>query len=48
MPLNLAIIIFLFCENDKRTPGVFKVFLYHAMFEKNQIGLLHRQMTTRS
>ena len=35
MPINLAIFMFLFCENDNRTPGVFKVFLYHAEFEKN-------------
>ena len=36
MPLNLAILMFLFCENDNRTPGVFKVFLYDAEFEKNK------------
>ena len=34
----------LFYQNDNR----FKVFLYHAVFEKktNQIGLLYRQMRT--
>ena len=36
MPLNLAILMFLFCENDNRTPGMFKVFLYHAEFEINK------------
>ena len=36
MPLNLAILMSLFCENDKRTPGVIKVFFYHAEFEKNK------------
>ena len=36
MPLNLAILISLFCENDTRTPGVFKVFLYHAGFGENK------------
>ena len=35
MSLNIAFIMFLFCENDNRTPGVFKVFLYHAEFDKN-------------
>ena len=49
MPLNLVILMFLFCENDNRTSVVFKVFLYHAEFEKkNQNGLLHRQMSTLS
>ena len=36
MPLNLAILMFLFCENDNRVPGVFKLVLYHAEFEKNK------------
>ena len=36
MPLNLAILMILLCENDKRTTGVFKVFLYHAELEKNK------------
>ena len=49
MPLNLAILMILVCENDKRTPGVFKVLVCHAEFEKtNQSGLLHRQMSTVS
>ena len=39
MPLNLASLMFLFCENDNRTPGVFKAFLYHAEFEKKQIKM---------
>ena len=34
VPLNLAILMFLFCENDNRTYVVFKAFLYHAEFEK--------------
>ena len=36
MPLNLAILMILFCENNKSTTGVFKIFLYHAVFEENK------------
>ena len=36
MPLNLAIGMTLFCEKDKTTPGVFKVFLYNAELGKNK------------
>ena len=36
MPLNLAVLMILFCENDKKTLGLFKVFLYHAEFVKNK------------
>ena len=36
MPVNQAIRMILFCENDKKTPGVFKVFLYNAELEKNK------------
>ena len=36
MPLNLAIVMILFCENDRRAPELFKVFLYHVEFEKNK------------
>ena len=30
MPLNLTVLMLLFCKNDNRIPGVFKVFLFHA------------------
>ena len=36
MPLNLAAVMISFRKNDKKTPGVFKVFLHHAEFEKNK------------
>ena len=36
MPSILAILMSLFCENNKKTPGVIKVFLYHAELEKNK------------
>ena len=37
-------LMILFCEHNKRTPGVFKVFT----MKTNQIGLLHRQVRTLS
>ena len=36
MPLSLTISMILFCENDKRPPGVLKVFLQHAEIEKSK------------
>ena len=49
MPLNLAILIILFFENDKMTPGGFKASLYHhAEFKKhnsNTARLYHRVLT---
>ena len=44
MPLNLAVLMILFCKNDKRPMGcLVRVLLYHVEFEKkNQVGQLQR------
>ena len=46
MPLNLAILMILFCENDK---GPLRCLRYYctmlSLRKTNQIGLLHRQMS---
>ena len=39
MPLYLSNLRVLFCENNKKTPGVFKVFLFPAEFVKNKSNL---------
>ena len=50
VPVKIVLQLYLchyprFCENDTMTPGVFKAFSYHAVFEFVYNGLVNKRRT---